>query len=317
MAELPIILIVGPTAGGKTALAVYLANHLPGGGVCLSADSMQIYREMNIGTAKPTPAEQAAAPHELIDLVDPNEVGFTVDTWLEMAEARFAHHRAAGRWPIVVGGTNLYIQALLEGLYDGPAPDDAIRTRLQAMTPEALRQRLLEVDPASGDRIHANDRKRTIRAVEVFELTGTPLTDLQREWHRGEVRSDVIIIGLDWPVERINRRINARVKDMMAQGLLEETRRLHDADRLGVQAREALGYKQLLDHLEGRCSREEAVEQIKIRTRRFAKQQRTWLRRVPTHPRSVWLEAPEEDPHDLHRAALDSCTSLTQADTRG
>ena len=310
MTERDAILIVGPTAGGKTALSIHLANALPGGGVCLCADSMQVYRGMDIGTAKPTAAEQAAAPHELLDLADPREDGFSVAVWLEQLEARLAVHRAAGQWPVIVGGTNLYIQTLLEGLFDGPPPAPEVRAELAALDRPALRTRLETVDPESAARIHPNDIKRTIRAIEVFETTGTPLSAQQQEWHRGTIREDVIIIGLDWPVEAINRRINARVRAMMEEGLLDEVRQLHDAGALGPQAAEALGYKQLLDHLDGRMSLDDAVEQIKIRTRRFAKQQRTWLRRFRTHPRSHWIAAAERDSASIATEAVEAITRL-------
>lgn len=294
----PLLIIVGPTAGGKTALSIALANALPGTGAgegeCLCADSMQVYRGMDIGTAKPTAAERAQAPHHLLDLVDPSEDGFTVDRWLDLADATIADIRGRGRFPIVVGGTNLYIKALLEGMMDGPEPDASLRAELERTPLEDLRAELERIDPEAASRIHPNDRKRTQRAVEVFRLSGQPLSAQQQQWDRGAVREDARIIGLDYPVDLINRRINARVKAMIEAGLVEEVRALHEANALGRQAREALGYKQLIDHFEGRSTLEEAIEQIKIRTRRYAKQQRTWLRRfrgIRGWPKSIWLEA--------------------------
>ena len=266
----PIVLVLGPTAGGKTSVSIELARRLPGGGTCLGADSMQIYRGMDIGTAKPTSEERAAAPHELFDLVDPDGPPFTVADWLEVAETQITATRESGRWPIVVGGTNLYVQNLLYGM-DAPAPTDpTFRAALDAMSDADLRSKLEQEAPEDADRIHANDRRRTIRALE------RAATECSR---------------LDWPVESINRRINARVKAMAADGLIDEVRALHDANRLGRQAREALGYREIVDHLEGRCSAEDAFEQIKIGTRRFAKQQRTWLRRFRILPRTIWLSA--------------------------
>ena len=162
----PIVLVLGPTAGGKTSLSIELARRLPGGGTCLGADSMQIYRGMDIGTAKPTPEERAAAPHELFDLVDPDGPAFTVADWLEAAETQIAATRESGRWPIVVGGTNLYVQNLLYGM-DAPAPTDpTLRAALDAMSDADLRSRLEKEAPEDADRIHANDRRRTIRALE-------------------------------------------------------------------------------------------------------------------------------------------------------
>ena len=287
----PLILILGPTAGGKTRLAIDLAKAL--GGECICADSMQVYRGMDIGTAKPTPQEQAEAPHHLLDIADPADAGFTVDTWLNLAEGVIADVRAREKYPTVVGGTNLYIKALLYGLFEGPEPDAALREKLQAMDEDALRSRLLEIDPQAAERIHRNDRKRTIRAIEVFEQTGTPLSELQSQWDSGTIRHDVRIIGLDYPAAEINQRINARVRKMIESGLVDEVRRLREAGALGPQASQALGYKQILEYLEGRCSLQEAVEQIKIRTRRYAKQQRTWLRQFRIHRGSVWLDASE------------------------
>ena len=290
----PIILIVGPTAGGKTRLSIDLANALPGGGECIGCDSMQVYRGMDIGTAKPTPAERAQAPHHLIDIADPAEAGsdgFSVDRWLALANETIADVRRRGKWPIVVGGTNLYVQALLVGLDPVPPPDDALRAELQALDATELRARLERIDPDAASRIHPNDRKRTIRAIEVFKSTGRRLGDLQTQWERPQTRNDITLIGLEYPPEVINPRINARVKQMIDEGLVDEVQALYNGGRLGPQAREALGYKQIIDHLEGRSTLAEAIEQVKIRTRRFAKQQRTWLRRFRPHQPSNWIDA--------------------------
>jgi tRNA dimethylallyltransferase len=295
--EHPIVLILGPTAGGKTDLAVALAARLPG--ECICADSMQVYRGMDVGTAKPTAEQRGAVRHHLLDLLDPSEDGFSVDTWLGLAHAAIADVRARRRYPIVVGGTNLYVQALLEGMAEVPAPDPALRRELEALDPSVLRRRLEAVDPAAAERIHPNDAKRTVRAIEVHELTGRRLSDLQQQWHRGAPRRDVRIIGLDYPVEAINRRINARVRRMIDDGLVGEVRRLAAGGGLGLQAAEALGYRQILDHLAGRMSLDDAIEQIKIRTRRYGRQQRTWLRRFRAHPDSAWFAAGEEGPQQL------------------
>ncbi|MCA9290402.1 MAG: tRNA (adenosine(37)-N6)-dimethylallyltransferase MiaA, partial [Phycisphaerales bacterium] len=232
MPDRPIILILGPTAGGKTALAISLANALPGGGECVCADSMQVYRGMDLGTAKPTAAEQAAAPHHLLDVADPADDTYSVDTWLADAERAIADIRARNRWPLVVGGTNLYVQALLYGLFDGPAPDPVLRDALRARDTDDLRRELEAIDPAAAARIHPNDRKRTVRAIEVFRATGRPISDQQQEWAAAGPRSDAIILGLDYPPEVINPRINARVKAMVASGLVEEVRALRAASRL-------------------------------------------------------------------------------------
>ncbi|MHC4273821.1 MAG: tRNA (adenosine(37)-N6)-dimethylallyltransferase MiaA [Planctomycetota bacterium] len=302
--DLPIVLILGPTAGGKTDLAIALAGRLPLGGECVCADSMQVYRGMDIGTAKPTAGQRAQVPHHLLDLLDPGEEGFSVDTWLGLAQGAIAEARGRGRYPIVVGGTNLYVQALLEGLQEGPAPDPRLRAELEAGDPAALRRRLEAIDPDAARRIHPNDRKRTIRAVEVYELTGRRISAMQRQWHRGDPRRDVRIIGLDYSVDAINTRINSRVRAMISDGLVEEVRELARGGGLGRQAAEALGYRQILSHLAGRLSLEDAIEQIKIRTRRFARQQRTWLRRFRVHPEATWLAADGLPPQELVEKSL-------------
>jgi tRNA dimethylallyltransferase len=281
--------IIGPTAGGKSDLAVDVALALPRGGEIITADSVQIYRGMDIGSAKPTAQEQRGIPHHLIDIVDPDQP-FTVNDWLDAAESAITDIRRRGHVPIVAGGTHLYVKAFLEGLFQGPEPDLALRESLRARGLPALRQELERIDPAAAQRIHPNDERRTIRALEVYHQTGTPISQLQQQWDQNRARRDCVLIGLDWPVEQLNRRLNARVKSMMDRGLLDETRQLWQSAALGPQAREALGYKQLIRHLEGLCSLDDAVEAIKIDTRRFAKQQRTWMRRLRTTPGSVWID---------------------------
>lgn len=304
------IVILGPTAGGKSELAVALAEHLEG--EVISADSMQIYQHMEAGTAKPSPALRDRAVHHLIDCVPPTE-RFTVADWLRRADAILASLRSRGRTPIVVGGTNLYIKALLEGLFEGPGHDPSFRRDLEARDSADLHARLLRVDPEAAGRIHVNDRKKMIRALEVHELTGQPISTLQRQWAAPPTarpyRHEARLVGVAWSVQAINRRINLRVKAMFDPhkaieqdglsreevwwpcGLVEETADLASRGLLGPQAREALGYKQVLDHLAGRCSRDEALEQTKIQTRRFAKRQRTWLKRFTG---CAWLAAGDD-----------------------
>ena len=284
----PIILILGPTAGGKTSLAISLANQLDGGGECICADSMQIYKNMNIGTAKPTQEEQAQAIHHLVNIVDPSEDGFTVESWLTRAEQAIEDIRARGKWPIVVGGTNLYVQSLLFGLFDGPDCDQEKRDALNAEPNTVLQERLHALDPEAAERIHINDKRRLIRAIEVCEATGYPLSSLQSQWGKPMPREDAIMIGLTWPVKTINRRINARVRAMFDEGFLEEVNLLQGT--LGKQASEALGYKQLLAHMRGECTLDEAKERVKILTRRYAKQQRTWLRRFQVLPSAHFID---------------------------
>ncbi|GIK18780.1 MAG: tRNA dimethylallyltransferase [Phycisphaerales bacterium] len=304
--------IVGPTASGKSALAVEVALALEGRGMArgevVSADAFQVYRCMDVGTAKPTPAERRGVVHHLIDIVEPDDPEpFTLHRWLALANSRIDELRSRGITPIVVGGTHLYIKALLDGLFEGPGEDAALRAELRAMDPAARRRELERVDPAAAARIHPNDERRSIRALEVFRLTGRPITEHQSQWDRAP-RPDALLVGVEWPTEALNRRINARVKAMMQRGLLDEVRAL--APRLGPQAREALGYKQLLAHLEGRATLDEAVEAIKIETRRFAKNQRTWLRRLREIPGSIRLTADEAVPPLHAQTIVDTLLAL-------
>lgn len=295
------ILIVGPTAGGKSRLALELAQRLAGGGEIISADSMQVYRGMDIGTAKPTPAERRLVPHHLIDIVEPDEP-WSVDEWLGAARRLVEEIRARGKWPIIVGGTNLYVKAFLEGLFDGPPPDEALRAELAEWPVERLHDELAVLDPAAAERIHRNDRKRLTRAIEVHRATGRPLSEAQSQWGTGSPREDVLLIGLDWPVEAINRRINARVRAMVEAGMVEEVKRLRG--RLGPQAREALGYKQLLAAIDGGAALDDAVEQTKIETRRFARKQRTWLKGFRRYERSLWIVCGTTNTQDVVAQSL-------------
>jgi tRNA dimethylallyltransferase len=310
----PTVLIVGPTAGGKTSLAIELAQRLAGGGECVCCDSMQVYRGMDIGTAKPAAAERARAPHHLLDIVEPSDDSFSVDQWLALAQSAISQIRSRGKWPIVVGGTNLYVQAFLNGLADMPPPSAELRAALESASTEELRSKLECVDPAAAQRIHVNDRKRTIRAIEVYEQTGSTLSSMQTQWNRRQapMEESPIVVGLEHSVAVINRRINQRVREMVDAGLLDEVRTLLTQNALGRNARGALGYKQLIEFLEHRCTLAEAVEQIKIRTRQFAKQQRSWLRRFRSHGRSAWIPADEIDAQTLANQALAAIRQLTQ-----
>jgi tRNA dimethylallyltransferase len=311
VAKFPVI--VGPTAGAKSALGLEVALAL-GRAEIVTADAFQIYRGMNIGTAKPPLEERRGVVHHLIDLREPSDpTPFTVHDWVREAERVIGEIRARGNTPVVVGGTHLYVKALLEGIFEGPGADESLRERLRARGIESLRAELARVDPEAASRIHANDERRTIRALEVFHLTGKPISGHQKQWDSegGETgRTDCVLVGLKWPVEAINRRINARVKEMMSRGLLDETRALAGAGAFSApksQAREALGYKQLLEHLAGRCSLEDATEKIKIETRRFAKNQRTWLKRLRTISGSVWLEPEGVEAEKLRDQVVGLC----------
>lgn len=300
--------IVGPTAGGKTALAIEVAlaleaHALPRGEV-ISADAFQVYRGMDIGTGKATPNERGTIPHHLLDILQPDDPQpFTVARWLDLTESAIADIRSRNATPVIAGGTHLYIKSFMDGLFEGPGADEALREQLRAMPAAERRAELERIDPAAAARIHPNDDRRTIRALEVHRLTGTPITEHQAQWDRQDhARPDAFLVGLDWPPEAINPRINARVKQMIESGFIEEVRALHAAGRLGPQAREALGYKQLAAWLDAGAHPDrldETIEKIKIETRRFAKNQRTWLRRLRTLPNALWLQPAESNPREM------------------
>ncbi len=249
----------------------------------MAVDSMQVYRGMDIGTAKPSPAVRNAIPHEMIDVAEPWEC-FSAARFAAMAEPIMQRHKAEGRPLILVAGTVLYLRAVLEGLFEGPPANPEIR---QALSLEAensgtaeLHRRLAQVDPVAAQRIHPNDLRRIIRALEVYQLTGCGISTLQTQWQAGRPRLDYRIIGVARDKADLNRRINQRVGLMMERGLLNEVRSLvANPNGLSMQAREAVGYKQIIAHLTGSLPLDDAVEQIKIQTRHLAKLQRTWLKR--------------------------------------
>jgi tRNA dimethylallyltransferase len=288
------ILVLGPTAGGKTALSVELALRVPGGGECVSADSMQVYRGMDIGTAKPSDEERRGVPHHLIDVADPHGGPFTVADWVDGARAAIEAIHARGRHAIVVGGTNLYVKSLTEGMFEGPAGDPEIRARLEALPTEMLRGDLEHHDPVAASRIHFNDRRRTIRALEVWMITGRRISELQQQWSDAPraLPAGMHVVGLEWPVDLINQRINHRVHAMVEAGLEQEVMRLLAKGSLNRQAIEAVGYREVLRHFAHELSIEEAEEEIKVRTRQYARQQRTWLRRFKAVPGAIWIDGP-------------------------
>jgi tRNA dimethylallyltransferase len=293
MAEGRVMVVMGPTASGKSALALAMARAAGPAVELVSADSMQVYRGMDIGTAKPTTSERSEVIHHGLDLVDPTHDGFTVEDWLAHAHAALAAIHARGGVAIVVGGTNLYAKALIEGLFDGPPADPALREELGTWELDALRSELVRIDPVAAERIHRNDRRRTIRAIEVHRATGTPISVLQAQWRDrpAALPAGWSLVGLSMGVEANNRRINARVRGMRAMGLVDEVRSLLGAGGFGAQAATAVGYRELIAHLHGAGSEDDAFEAIKIATRQLAKQQRTWLKRFADTPGSTWIDA--------------------------
>jgi tRNA dimethylallyltransferase len=254
-----------------------------------------VWKGLDIGTAKPSPEEQARVPHRLLDVVDPHdlEARFNVAEWIAAANDAIARIDAQSRLPIIVGGTHLYVQSLLAGLFEGPAAEPSLRAELEATDTAALREELARIDPEAASRIHLADRRRTLRAVEVFRSTGRAISQWQAQWasEGTELSQRVRIVAIDRPVEAANARINRRVKSMLEAGWLDEVRRLVEAGPLHRQPAEAVGYRQLAEVLAGRMRLVDAAEEIKIRTRRYAKQQRTWMKRFRARPGSVVLEA--------------------------
>ena len=276
------LFLVGPTASGKTAVGICLAEELRA--EIVSLDSMAVYKGMDIGTAKPTAAERSRVRHHLIDMVEPWE-DYSLARYLDDVQRVLTEIRSRRQRALFVGGTPLYLKALLRGMFEGPGADWEFREQLRAWAnthgPESLHARLISVDPEAARKIHPHDLRRIIRALEVYEKTGQPLSHWQRQFdHPSEVAKGRVLV-LDWPRDLLYERINRRVDQMFAEGLVEEVKSLLGRGRpLSHTARQALGYREVLEYLEGKHSYEETVELVKTRTRQFAKRQLTWFRHL-------------------------------------
>lgn len=287
----PVLVLSGATASGKTALGVALAKAL--GGEILSADSMQIYRGMPIATATPNAEERQGVPHHLMEFLD-NDTPYSVADWVAAARACIREIAERGRLPMVVGGTGLYIGALCENIRFETFPGSgAVRERLleewETLGPEALHQRLLERDPVLGEAVHKNHKTRLIRALEMIECTGRPMSALQQEAKGSQSPYSLCMLMLDFrDRETLYRRINGRVESMLEQGLLEEARAFYRGNPSATAAA-AIGYKELLPYLQGGCTLEAATEHLKQQTRRYAKRQLTWMRRE-TRYKTLYVE---------------------------
>ena len=276
-----ITFLMGCTGSGKGAVGRELAQRVDA--EIISVDSMKVFRRMDIGTAKPTREQRAQVPHHVIDVVEPSE-DYSVAQYVLAAQQAIADIISRGKHVLCVGGTALYIKALSEGLFEGPSADPRVRARLHARAKELgtarLHDELRRVDPEAAERIHPHDLRRLVRALEVYELTGQQITALQTQWDRQRQVFDCTFLGLRWEKEEQNRRTNARVKGMLDLGLVDEVASLLAEDRpLSTTARQALGYAEIIAHLRGEVSLEDAVENIKINTRKFTKAQRTWYKR--------------------------------------
>ncbi len=306
------IAIVGPTASGKTRLSVQLAEHLDA--EIVSFDSMQVYRGMDIGTAKPTLEERRGIVHHMMDVAEPSE-DYSVSRYVNQADAVVQEILARGKSVILVGGTGLYVDSLVAGREFAPFPQTGLREELTKIAEEqgisVLVERLRAVDPEAAESIHPSNQKRVIRALEVYLETGKTITEHNRETQTRPPKYAPVWIGLDY----VNRaalyaRIDKRVEEMFAQGLLDEVRRLLDSGiPASATAMQAIGYKEAVAHLRGEASAAEAVAAIQLATRHYAKRQRTWFRR---NEKVHWLEL--EDSPDFDEVFSRTLPLLTDSD---
>lgn len=280
--SLPVLVLMGPTASGKTGLSLELATRIPL--EIISVDSAQVYRGMDIGTAKPSAEIRARIPHHLIDILDPLEA-YSAARFAEDARTLIEQIRGRGRVPLLVGGTMLYFRALLQGLSDLPSANSELRGRLEAEARlhgwPALHERLRLRDPVTAQRLHPNDQQRIQRALEILELTGVAPSELQSRPQRARIAGPLYRFAL-MPPDRavLHARIQQRLDEMMAQGFLDEVQRLRARGDLhpDLPSMRAVGYRQLWEHLDGRTSLDEAVRRAAAATRQYAKRQLTWLR---------------------------------------
>lgn len=288
------LLILGVTAGGKGKLAFELAKKLDA--EIISIDSMKVYRRMDIGTAKPSKEAQKQINYHLLDVVEPSE-SFSVDRFLSLADAAIKEIESKGKPVVAVGGSAMYIKALLYGIFEGPGTNEQIRQKLKEKIKQTsldeLHKQLASVDPVAAERIHSNDEKRIIRALEVYELTGKPISSFQQQFDLPAPKGNWKIIGLRRAKDEENKRMNARVKKMVESGLVDEVKSLLAEDKpLSIQAASAIGYAETIDYLQGKGTLEETIEEVKINTRRFAKAQRTWFK---TFKNVFWLDLNNDD----------------------
>lgn len=277
-----LVVVLGPTASGKTALSLALAQQFQG--EIVSCDSVAVYREFEIGTAKPTREERARVPHHLIDVVSPSEL-FTAGDYLRLGRQELNAIHSRNHLPIVVGGTGLYLRAVLEGLFAGPPRSEELRLRLRERVhekgPEHLHRLLHRLDPTAAAAIHPNDVSKIVRAVEICLSSRARMTDLWRKGHDPLAGFRFLRVGLNPERDALYQRINMRARQMFEQGLIEETRDL--IARYGAAARplESLGYKQAAQYLRGELGLDEAVAMAQQAHRNYAKRQMTWFRREP------------------------------------
>lgn len=282
MKKIPLIVVAGPTASGKTGLAIDIARKFDG--EVVSADSMQIYKYMDIGTAKPTAEERAMCPHHLIDFVEPDE-DFSVADYTKLAHEKIADIYARGKLPVMCGGTGLYINSVVNDVEFGEmTADEELREKLAEIGKREGGEKLIEIlrefDPVSAERLHPNNMRRVIRAIEFYKLTKIPISEHQEMTKRIESRYDPVMFCIDHDRQILYDRIDLRVDLMIKDGLIDEVRRIMDMGYTKeLNSMKGIGYKEIMDYLNGECTLEEAIENVKQGSRRYAKRQLTWFRR--------------------------------------
>lgn len=300
-----LLVLIGPTAVGKTKLSIELAKRF--NGEIISGDSMQVYKEMDIGTAKICPEEMEGIPHHLIDIKEPEEP-FSAAEFQELVRSKITEVSKRGKLPMIVGGTGLYIQSVIyDYQFSEAASDSEFRDQLEkeaeAVGNEELHSRLKSIDPESAERIHPNNIRRVIRALEIYHCTGKTMTEYQQQ-QEPELLYDTCIIGLTMDRELLYERINQRVDLMMEQGLLKEVKTLHEKGIRDCQSIQAIGYKELYDYLDDKVDFKEAIENLKQNSRRYAKRQLTWFRNKMN---VEWFEMfPENEAYEKKFAEISS-----------
>ena len=291
----PLLVIVGPTAVGKSALAIYLAEIF--NGEIISADSMQIYRRMDIGTAKPPQEETARVPHYMLSIIEPGEP-FSVGEYVRRVRPVIDGLHRQGKIPVVAGGTGLYVRGVVDGLCEAPGADRTLREKFrqdeEIYGKGCLYKKLCAVDPLSAGRIKPNDTVRIMRALEVYEIMGVSISDIQKAHGFKERQYDYLMVGLTMDRKKLYKRIEERVDNMVEKGLEAEVRRLMDEGKESFLLMHGLGYKQIAGYIKGWYSLDEAVRLLKRDTRRYAKRQLTWFRR---DDRIRWYSVPDDTSH--------------------
>ena len=299
MTKPKVIVICGPTASGKTALSIELAKKI--NGEIVSCDSMQIYKDMDIGTAKPTIEEMQGIKHYMLDFVSPDE-RYSVADYKKQAKQAIREIIEKGKVPIVVGGTGLYVDSLIYEIeYQNIEFDEKYRKQLEERSEkeglEVLYNEAKKIDPEAIIKISPNDKKRILRILEIYEATGKNKTEQEKESRKNEVEFDYKVYAISWDREKLYDRINQRVDIMIDQGLIEEVQKIYSKYNKFPTAMQGLGYKEVLEYLEGKCNKQEMIDKIKQETRRYAKRQLTWFRK---NKQTIWLDAQDKIQNNIN-----------------